>query len=140
MLALDSSADDMVEVVCTVDEHYDEFSDLICKKRRPKAEIAQEAFDELFASVELQVSHTGDYAGRLTYYPRARSLNAEKLSDALLTIEKVEEQRGELTRERDAACAEVEKYARSYSYRIGSMLLSFPRRVRQAFSKGSEGF
>lgn len=140
LLALDSSADDMVEVVCTVDGHYDEFSDLICKKRCPKAEIAQEAFDELFAAVELQVSHTGDYAGRLTYYPRARSLNAEKLSDALLTIEKAEEQRGELTRERDAACAEVEKYARSYFYRIGSMLLSFPRRVRQAFSKGLEGF
>ena len=140
LLALDSSVGDMIEVVCTVDEHYDEFSDLICKKRSSKAEIAQEAFDELFASVELQVSHTGDYAGRLTYYPRARSLNAEKLSDTLLTIEKVEEQRDELTRERDAACAEVERYARSYSYRIGSMLLSFPRRVRQAFSKGLEGF
>lgn len=140
LLALDSSVDDMVEVVCNVDEHYGEFSGLICRNRSSKAEIAQEAFDELFASVELQVGHTSDYAGRFTYYPRARSLNAEKLSDALLTIEKVEEQRDELARERDVACVEVEKYARSHSYRIGSMLLSFPRKVRQAFSKGLEGF
>ena len=42
-------------------------------------------------------------------------------------------------RERDAARAEVEEYAHSYSYRVGSALLTLPRKLREALSKGTKG-
>ena len=44
-------------------------------------------------------------------------------------------QRDEAIRERDAARREVEEYAHSYSYRVGSALLSVPRKVRESLSK-----
>lgn len=40
---------------------------------------------------------------------------------------------------RDAARAEVEEYAHSYSYRVGSTLLTLPRKLREALSKGAKG-
>lgn len=46
-----------------------------------------------------------------------------------------EAQRDEAIRERDAARREVEEYAHSYSYRVGSTLLSVPRKVRESLSK-----
>lgn len=138
LLALDASVDDMVAVVGSVDSHYDELSDAICKKISSKADVAQEAFDELFSSVERQMSCTKDCAGSLTFYPRFRSLSAEKLSDAIIDIEKMKGQRDEATCERDAARAAMEECEQSYSYRVGSMLLMLPRKLRQAFSKRSE--
>lgn len=47
-------------------------------------------------------------------------------------------QRDEATCERDAARAAMEECEQSYSYRVGSMLLALPRKLRQAFSKRSE--
>lgn len=138
LLALDASVDDMVAVVSSVDAHYDELSGEIREKISSKAAIAQEAFDELFSSVERQMSCTKDRAGSLTFYPRFRSLSAEKLSDAIIDIEKMRGQRDEATCERDAVRAAMEECERSYSYRIGSMLLALPRKLRQAFSKRSE--
>ena len=38
-----------------------------------------------------------------------------------------------------ARCAEVEEYAHSYSYRVGSTLLTLPRKLREALSKGAKG-
>ncbi len=46
-----------------------------------------------------------------------------------------EAQRDEALAERDAARREVEEYAHSYSYRVGSTLLSVPRKVRESLSK-----
>ena len=46
-----------------------------------------------------------------------------------------ETRRDEAIRERDAARREVEEYAQSYSYRVGSTLLSVPRKVRESLSK-----
>ena len=46
-----------------------------------------------------------------------------------------EAQRDEAIRERDAARREVEEYAQSHSYRVGSALLSVPRKVRESLSK-----
>lgn len=46
-----------------------------------------------------------------------------------------EARRDEAIRERDAARREVEEYAQSYSYRVGSTLLSVPRKVRESLSK-----
>lgn len=40
---------------------------------------------------------------------------------------------------RDAARGEVEEYAHSYSYRVGSTLLALPRKLREALSKGAKG-
>ena len=40
---------------------------------------------------------------------------------------------------RDAARGEVEEYAQSYSYRVGSTLLTLPRKLREALSKGAKG-
>lgn len=45
----------------------------------------------------------------------------------------------EVERERDAARGEVEEYAHSYSYRVGSTLLTLPRKLREALSKGAKG-
>lgn len=45
----------------------------------------------------------------------------------------------EMERERDAARGEVEEYAHSYSYRVGSTLLTLPRKLREALSKGAKG-
>lgn len=45
----------------------------------------------------------------------------------------------EMERERDAARGEVEEYAQSYSYRVGSTLLTLPRKLREALSKGAKG-
>lgn len=44
-----------------------------------------------------------------------------------------------MERERDAARGEVEEYAHSYSYRVGSTLLTLPRKLRAALSKGTKG-
>ena len=85
------------------------------------------------------MSCTKDHAGSLTFYPRFRSLSAEKLSDAIIDIEKVKGQRDEAASERDAARAAAEECERSYSYRVGSMLLALPRKLRQVLSKRSEG-
>ena len=139
LLALDASVGDMVTVVSSVDAHYDELSGAICEKISSKADVAQEAFDELFSSVERQMSCTKDHVGSLTFYPRFRSLSAEKLSDAIIDIEKVKGQRDEAASERDAARAAAEECERSYSYRVGSMLLALPRKLRQVLSKRSEG-
>ena len=46
-----------------------------------------------------------------------------------------EARRDEAIRERDAARREVEEYAHSYSYRVGSALLSVPRKMRESISK-----
>ena len=139
LLALEASVDDMVAVVSSVDAHYDELSGAIREKISSKADIAQEAFDELFSSVKWRMGCTDDCAGSRVYYPRFRSLSAEKLSDANIDIEKARRQLDEVTCERDAARVAVEEYRRSYSYRVGSMLLALPRKVRQAFSKRSGG-
>ena len=45
----------------------------------------------------------------------------------------------EVERERDAARGEVEEFAHSYSYRVGSTLLTLPRKLREALSKGTKG-
>lgn len=50
-------------------------------------------------------------------------------------VAEAEAQRDEAIRERDAARREVEEYAHSYSYRVGSVLLSVPRKVRESLSK-----
>ena len=34
---------------------------------------------------------------------------------------------------------EVEEFAHSYSYRVGSTLLTLPRKLREALSKGTKG-
>lgn len=44
-----------------------------------------------------------------------------------------------MERERDAARGEVEEFAHSYSYRVGSTLLTLPRKLREALSKGAKG-
>lgn len=133
LVALDATADDMVKATCAAEAHYSELSDAIFRKIGPKTKIAQEAFDELFSSVESR-QHREDDVGNLTFYPRARSFNAEKLSEALFNIEKLKEQRDQTIRERDAAQAEARGYARSYSYRLGSTLLALPRKVRSIFA------
>lgn len=70
--------------------------------------------------------------------------------------QEIDRLRDEVAREReraDAACAErnaayaardearheVEEYAESYSYRVGSTLLTLPRKLREALSKGAKG-
>lgn len=70
--------------------------------------------------------------------------------------QEIDRLRDEVAREReraDAACAErnaayaardearheVEEYAESYSYREGSTLLTLPRKLREALSKGAKG-
>ncbi len=50
-------------------------------------------------------------------------------------VASAEAQRDEAFGERDAARREVEEYAHSYSYRVGSALLSVPRKVRESLSK-----
>ena len=50
-------------------------------------------------------------------------------------VASVKAQRDEALAERDAARREVEEYAQSYSYRVGSTLLSVPRKVRESLSK-----
>lgn len=55
------------------------------------------------------------------------------------SVEEVRARCAEMERERDAARGEVEEYAHSYSYRVGSTLLTLPRKLREALSKGAKG-
>lgn len=55
------------------------------------------------------------------------------------SVEEARARCAEVERERDAARGEVEEYAHSYSYRVGSTLLTLPRKLREALSKGVKG-
>lgn len=55
------------------------------------------------------------------------------------SVEEARARCAEMERERDAARGEVEEYAQSYSYRVGSTLLTLPRKLREALSKGTKG-
>lgn len=55
------------------------------------------------------------------------------------SVEEARARCAEMERERDAARGEVEEYAHSYSYRVGSTLLTLPRKLREALSKGAKG-
>lgn len=55
------------------------------------------------------------------------------------SVEEARARCAEVERERDAARGEVEEYAHSYSYRVGSTLLTLPRKLREALSKGAKG-
>ena len=55
------------------------------------------------------------------------------------SVEEARARCAEMERERDAARGEVEEYAQSYSYRVGSTLLTLPRKLREALSKGAKG-
>ena len=55
------------------------------------------------------------------------------------SVEEARARCAEVERERDAARGEVEEYAQSYSYRVGSTLLTLPRKLREALSKGAKG-
>lgn len=55
------------------------------------------------------------------------------------SVEEARVRCAEMERERDAARGEVEEYAHSYSYRVGSTLLALPRKLREALSKGAKG-
>lgn len=55
------------------------------------------------------------------------------------SVEEARARCAEMERERDAARGEVEEYAHSYSYRVGSTLLTLPRKLREALSKGTKG-
>lgn len=55
------------------------------------------------------------------------------------SVEETRARCAEMARERDAARGEVEEYAHSYSYRVGSTLLTLPRKLREALSKGAKG-
>lgn len=55
------------------------------------------------------------------------------------SVEEARARCAEVERERDAARGEVEEYAHSYSYRVGSALLTLPRKLREALSKGAKG-
>ena len=55
------------------------------------------------------------------------------------SVEELRARCDEMARERDAARGEVEEYAHSYSYRVGSTLLTLPRKLREALSKGAKG-
>ena len=55
------------------------------------------------------------------------------------SVEEARARCAEVERERDAARGEVEEYAHSYSYRVGSALLTLPRKLREALSKGTKG-
>ena len=55
------------------------------------------------------------------------------------SVEEARARCAEMARERDAARGEVEEYAHSYSYRVGSTLLTLPRKLRGALSKGAKG-
>lgn len=55
------------------------------------------------------------------------------------SVEEARARCAEMARERDAARGEVEEYAHSYSYRVGSTLLALPRKLREALSKGAKG-
>lgn len=138
LLPLNASAEKMAKAVLFVDANFDEVSKDICEKKREKAGIAQEAFDDLFSSVDARGGQHNDCTGEITFYPRPRSLNAVRLHEALRNVEQAEAQRDQAIRERDAARAEVEEYAHSYSYRVGSALLTLPRKLREALPKGSE--
>ena len=54
------------------------------------------------------------------------------------SVEETRARCAEVERERDAARGEVEEYAHSYSYRVGSTLLTLPRKLREALSKGAK--
>ena len=135
LLPLDASAEKMAETALLVEANYDEISKEVCEKKDEKAGIAQEAFDDLFISVDSRGDQRDDRAGEPIYYPRAWSLNVVRLHEALRNAEQARVQRDEAIRERDAARREVEEYAQSYSYRVGSTLLSVPRKVRESLSK-----
>lgn len=55
------------------------------------------------------------------------------------SVEEARARCAEVERERDAARGEVEEFAHSYSYRVGSTLLTLPRKLREALSKGAKG-
>ena len=55
------------------------------------------------------------------------------------SVEEARARCAEVERERDAARGEVEEYAHSYSYRVGSTLFTLPRKLREALSKGAKG-
>ena len=55
------------------------------------------------------------------------------------SVEEARARCAEMERERDAARGEVEEFAHSYSYRVGSTLLTLPRKLREALSKGAKG-
>lgn len=55
------------------------------------------------------------------------------------SVEEARARCAEMERERDAARGEVEEHAHSYSYRVGSTLLTLPRKLREALSKGAKG-
>lgn len=55
------------------------------------------------------------------------------------SVEEARARCAEMERERDAARGEVEEYAHSYSYRVGSTLLTLPRKLREALSRGAKG-
>lgn len=55
------------------------------------------------------------------------------------SVEEARARCAEMERERDAARGEVEEYAHSYSYRMGSTLLTLPRKLREALSKSTKG-
>ena len=55
------------------------------------------------------------------------------------SVEEARARCAEVERERDAARGEVEEYEHSYSYRVGSTLLTLPRKLREALSKGAKG-
>ena len=55
------------------------------------------------------------------------------------SVEEARARCAEMARERDAARDEVEEFAHSYSYRVGSTLLTLPRKLREALSKGAKG-
>ena len=55
------------------------------------------------------------------------------------SVEEARARCAEVERERDAARGEVEEYAHSYSYRVGSTLLTLLRKLREALSKGAKG-
>ena len=55
------------------------------------------------------------------------------------SVEEARARCAEVERERDAARGEVEEFAHSYSYRVGSALLTLPRKLREALSKGAKG-
>lgn len=55
------------------------------------------------------------------------------------SVEEAHARCAEVERERDAARCEVEEFAHSYSYRVGSTLLTLPRKLREALSKGVKG-
>ena len=55
------------------------------------------------------------------------------------SVEEARARCAEVERERDEARGEVEEYAHSYSYRVGSTLLALPRKLRETLSKGAKG-